>query len=59
MLFFKHMYLLVSRTYNECLIIINIISRRQVERIKLSRKVLYHFAIFAMVNEILATKDCK
>jgi len=53
------MYLLVSRTYNECLIIINIISRRQVERIKLSRKVLYHFAIFAMVNEILATKDCK
>ena len=28
----------------------------QVERIKLSRKVLYHFAIFAMVNEILITK---
>ena len=29
----------------------------QVERVKLSRKVLYHFAIFAIVNEILITKN--
>jgi len=29
-----------------------------IERIKLNRKVLYHFAIFAIVNEILVIKDC-
>ena len=31
----------------------------QAERIKLSRKVLYHFAIFAIVNKILITKNCQ
>jgi len=30
-----------------------------VERTKLSRKVLYHFAIFAVVNKILIIKNCQ
>ena len=29
----------------------------QIERTKLSRKVLYHFAMLAIVNEILIVKD--
>jgi len=32
-------------------------TRVQVERTKLSRKVLYHFAIFAIVNELLVIKN--
>ena len=35
----------------------DIIYPEQVERTKLNRKVLYHFAIFAKVNEILITKN--
>ena len=35
----------------------DITPRGQVERVKLSRKVLYYFAIFAIVNEILITKN--
>jgi len=31
-------------------------SRVEVERVKPSRKVLYHFAIFAIVNEMLASR---
>jgi len=30
---------------------------RYVERIKLRRKVLYHFTIFVIINEILISKD--
>ena len=30
-----------------------------IERTKLSRRVLYHFAIFAIVNKILITKNCR
>ena len=30
-----------------------------IERTKLSRKVFYHFAIFAIVNKILITKNCQ
>ena len=30
----------------------------RVERTKLRRKVLYHFTIFAIVNEILIAKNC-
>jgi len=30
-----------------------------VEDVRLSRKVLYHFAIFVIVNEILIFKDCR
>jgi len=29
----------------------------QIERTKLSRKILYHFAMLAIVNEILIVKD--
>jgi len=29
----------------------------RIERTKLSRKILYHFAIFAIINEKLITKD--
>ena len=32
---------------------------KQVERIKLNRKVLYHFAIFAIVNKLLITQAHK
>ena len=31
----------------------------QIERTKLSRKVLYHFAIFVIVNKILIIKNCQ
>jgi len=31
----------------------------QIERTKLSRKVRYHFAIFAIINKILITKNCR
>jgi len=31
----------------------------QVEDVRLSRKVLYHFAIFVIVNEILIFEDCR
>ena len=34
-----------------------IIDRGHFERVNLSPKVLYHFAIFAIVNEILITKN--
>jgi len=30
----------------------------QVEDVKLSRKVLYHFANFVIINEILISEDC-
>jgi len=29
-----------------------------VEQTKLSRKVLYHFAIFAIINDLLIIKNC-
>jgi len=35
------------------------ISRGQVKQIKLSRKVLYHFANFAINNELLIIKDSR
>ena len=31
----------------------------QIEQIKLNRKILYHFPIFAIVNEILIFKNCR
>ena len=36
---------------------IGISNPEQVEWTKLSRKVLYHFAIFTMINEILIIKN--
>jgi len=30
-----------------------------VEDVKLSRKVLYHFAIFVIINKILIFEDCR
>jgi len=34
-----------------------IISRMQVKRVKLNIKILYHFAIFAIINKKLTKKD--
>jgi len=31
----------------------------QVEDVRLSRKVLYHFAIFVIIDEILIFEDCR
>jgi len=35
------------------------IGNMQVKNVKLSRKVLYHFAIFTIVNEILIFENCR
>ena len=45
--------------YKRVILTYFITHHEQVEWIKLSRKVIYHFAVYAIVNEILITKNCQ
>jgi len=53
-----YIYLYVyNYAYKECfwIFVTMLVGRKN----KLNQKVLYHFVIFAIINEILITKDCR